>query len=173
MEEFYECPQCGATLVNTLPLKDYQFQYGETGSAVILRVAGPVRIGLCLECDFQWTADDFEDAMDAAVKSYLELKARFLELASILFKETGLYSNMRTQQEHAAYKEINAMGMPVVPILLDAMRAKGEEHPIGHWFLNVQDICDDVPEIPEAMRGRIRDIEALYVNWGVEKGLIA
>jgi hypothetical protein len=68
-----------------------------------------------------------------------------------------------------------AMGLSVVPILLDAMRSavRGNEYPIGHWFLVVRDICPDHPEIPEAIRGKIRDIEALYVKWGEEKGFLA
>lgn len=129
----------------------------------------------CLTCDYEWTAADAEDAIDGEVRSHLARKQRFLELADTLFKETGLYSDFRHFQEHAAYKELVAMGLSVVSILLDAMRSavRGNEYPIGHWFLVVRDICPDHPEIPEAIRGKIRDIEALYVKWGEEKGFLA
>lgn len=82
------------------------------------------------------------------------------------YSETGLHSNSNVINSHPAYQAILAIGKPAIPLIIKEMRA-GER---GHWFHAVRHILGDGPEIPEAVRGRIRIMEKIYLEWLEERG---
>lgn len=174
MQPFDKCPDCGSNEVSTQLESDYKFQYGEDGDAVILRCKQPFRVGSCRCCDFSWTAagtpEDAEEVMEKTVQDYLSLKERFLKLAEEFHIGSMNISSITKIKEHPAYQQIVSLGMDAVPLLLEAMR---NETPPGHWFVAMHDICGHAVNIPKELWGRVREIEQLYIKWGLENEWIA
>ena len=94
------------------------------------------------------------------------LTSRFNELADTWERETYFLSNSETARRHPAHREIISMGQEVVPLILKRMETQG-----GHWFMALGELTGAKP-IPQEDRGRIRNMQAHWLNWGREQGLI-
>lgn len=91
---------------------------------------------------------------------------RFEALAKRWKAETGHLSNLNKAFRHPAYREIVAMGPPVVPILLESLRRSPD-----HWFGALHELTGAAP-IKEEHRGRLREMAADWIAWGIENGVI-
>ena len=65
------------------------------------------------------------------------------------------------------YQEIIGMGLPVVPLILEELRA--EPH---HWYWALEAIAGENP-IPSDVDGDMRRIREAWLEWGRLQGLIA
>ena len=88
------------------------------------------------------------------------LTSRFNELADTWERETYFLSNSERAGRHPAHREIISMGQEVVPLILKRMETQG-----GHWFTALRELTGAQP-IPQEDRGRIRNMQAHWLNWG-------
>jgi len=91
-------------------------------------------------------------------------RERFEALAERWEEETFFLSNSERINAHPALQEIISMGEPIVPLILERMRAQG-----GHWFEALQQITGARPVPPES-RGRIREMAQAWLDWGERNG---
>jgi len=82
-------------------------------------------------------------------------------------RETGAHSSMTIRRRHPAYKEIVAVGWPVVPLLLRALREMPDM-----WFAALREITNENPVAPDD-RGHYDKMSESWLAWGREKHLIA
>jgi len=66
-----------------------------------------------------------------------------------------------------AYEQIVAMGVAVVPAILEDLRRKPD-----HWFMALRKITGASP-IKEEHRGRLNEMAADWIEWGESNGLIS
>lgn len=92
------------------------------------------------------------------------LAERFHDLVSRWKRERGPHSASARLASHPAYQEIIGLGRPAVPLLL----AELERCP-DHWFRALHELTGADP-VPEASRGRIREMAAAWLRWGRENG---
>ena len=66
-----------------------------------------------------------------------------------------------------AYRKIVALGEKALPLILEKFRGDDKEafFPIFGWASAISEITGDMPEIPEEMRGRVREVRDLVVAW--------
>lgn len=91
----------------------------------------------------------------------------FQKLADEWQRDTAHVSQISQRIDHPAYKRIVRMGSAAVPLILQQMKDGS-----GHWFHALTMLVDDNP-IPGDFQGTIDDAAALWVAWGVSKGLIS
>ena len=91
-------------------------------------------------------------------------RERFEALAERWEEETFFLSNSERINAHPALREIISMGQPVVPLILERMRAQG-----GHWFHALYAITGARPVPPES-RGRIKEMTQAWLDWGERNG---
>lgn len=94
------------------------------------------------------------------------LAERFTALADTWERETHFISNSEHAGRHPAHREIIGMGPDVVPLILKRMEAQG-----GHWFMALSELTGAHP-VPREDWGRIRNMQAHWLKWGREQGLI-
>jgi hypothetical protein len=94
------------------------------------------------------------------------LHRRFYELADRWRKERGHTSKIRDLAVNSAYQQIIGMGEVAVPFLLEEMRTRPDQ---WTWALRA---ITGVNPVPEQARGKLREIAAAWVNWGIERGYI-
>ena len=94
-----------------------------------------------------------------------DLKDRFKELVDIWYEETAHMSDCIKMTQHKAYKEIIAMGWPVVPLILNEL----EEGP-AHWGPALKDITGERVSIAAKDLGRVGVVAAAWLKLGQEKG---
>jgi hypothetical protein len=94
------------------------------------------------------------------------IEARFLRLAAMWQDETAHHSSSTVRYNHPAYREIIAMGKPVVPLLLHDL-----ERTHRRWFMALQTITGAAP-IPPADTGKLPEMTAAWLQWGRENGWI-
>ena len=92
------------------------------------------------------------------------INLRFTELADRWEMETVFESNTAHVVEHPALKEIINMGEPVVPLILERMRAER-----AHWFFALRAITGADPVNP-ADRGKIAVMQDSWLEWGEANG---
>ncbi len=66
---------------------------------------------------------------------------------------------------HPAYRRIVGMGKAAVPLLLAELRREPD-----HWFIALHELTGADP-VPEASRGRLREMADAWIRWGREHGL--
>ena len=92
------------------------------------------------------------------------LAERFRILADRWEDETRFLSNSEQVIAHPAHRAIVALGDPVVPLILDRMRAQG-----GHWFYALHAITGTNPVARED-RGVVAAMQAAWLQWGRDQG---
>ena len=91
------------------------------------------------------------------------LEQRFLDLAERWREEMQFYSMSRQIVEHPAYREILQMGEVAVPWILRDMAMTG-----ARWTLLLGEITGEDPAVHAAL-GRVRDVQAAWIEWGRER----
>ncbi len=91
-------------------------------------------------------------------------RQRFKELADQWQEETIFLSNSDRKNAHPALLEIISMGQPVVPLILERMRAER-----GHWFEALEQITGEDPVSP-ADYGKIAAMQNSWLQWGERNG---
>jgi hypothetical protein len=94
------------------------------------------------------------------------LPQRFYDLADRWRKERGHTSKIRELAVNSAYQQIIGMGEAAIPFLLEEMRTRPDQ---WTWALRA---ITGVNPVPEQARGRLKEIAAAWVNWGIECGYI-
>lgn len=82
-------------------------------------------------------------------------------------KETGFHSNPSYMRDNDHYRTIVAMGIPVMPFIIEELRTR----PCVGLFSMVREIVGDFPVIEEGDRGRVKIIARLVVKWWDERTL--
>jgi hypothetical protein len=94
------------------------------------------------------------------------LAERFASLAEQWLNAVELVSSTSQMIEHPAYRAIIALGVDVVPLLLQSL----ESGPI-HWFEALETITGENP-VPAEHWGRIMAMRGDWLDWGRNRGLI-
>ena len=95
-----------------------------------------------------------------------ELRRRFNELAHRWEEETAFMSSTHQAHRHPAYQQILELGPPVVRPMLERMQEQR-----GHWFSALHKITGE-SLVQENERGRIRQMELRWLDWGWQNGLL-
>ena len=96
----------------------------------------------------------------AAAKEPVEtLEERFRRLAAAWNEAIAYQSSTTVRNSHPAYREIIALGMDVVPLLLRDL-----EENQTHWFCALREITGADP-IPEAAAGNIPKMVDAWLGW--------
>ncbi len=91
---------------------------------------------------------------------------RFHRLAAEWKQQAGYLSNTRQMAMLRPYQAIVGMGLPVVPLILEELKA--ESH---FWYWALEAITDENP-IPADVNGDVARMRDAWLNWGREQGLI-
>ena len=91
-------------------------------------------------------------------------RQRFEELADRWEEETFFLSRSDLKNAHPALQEIIKLGQPVVPLILERMRAER-----GHWFEALEQITGEDPVSP-ADYGNIAAMQNSWLQWGEDRG---
>ena len=75
-------------------------------------------------------------------------------------------SSTTARVQHPAYREIIALGPPVVPLLLREL----ERRP-NHWFAALRSLTGADPVAP-ADRGHLGLMAESWIKWGKERGYV-
>ena len=94
-----------------------------------------------------------------------ELETAFDRLVAQLIKETGFHSRMDLAAAHPAYRQIIGMGENALPLIF--RRIENDKGP--HWFAALEAITNANP-VPPQSRGKIRETEELWLEWGRQQG---
>jgi len=92
------------------------------------------------------------------------LRERFNALVDRWKRERGPHSSSARLTNHPAYQEIIGLGPAVVPLLLQEL-----ERAPDHWFRALHDLTGADP-VPEAARGKVREMAAAWLRWGCDNG---
>ncbi len=92
---------------------------------------------------------------------------RFRKLAAEWKEQSQYMSNTTTMAMLRPYQAIIGMGLPVVPLILEALRDDPD-----HWFWALEVITDANP-IPDDAKGVVSVMREAWLNWGREQGLLA
>jgi hypothetical protein len=92
------------------------------------------------------------------------VEERFRRLAATWHRETDFLSSMSEASSHGAYREIIALGPPVVPLLLRDL----EEHHT-HWFAALRAITGANP-VPASAGGDVPRMVEAWLRWAKEQG---
>ncbi len=103
-----------------------------------------------------------EPPMDPASQT---LEEKFDRLADTWQNAVALLSSSTKRDNHPAYREIIAMGPPVVPLLLRDL-----ERTNRHWFTALSAITKANPIAPEDA-GNIRKMAQAWVEWSKQQGI--
>jgi hypothetical protein len=95
-----------------------------------------------------------------------DVEAEFRRLAEWWNRETAFLSDLNKMFEHPAYRQIVALGPPVIPILLHEMQVNRD-----WWVGALHELTGANPGPPEHV-GRLKDMAADWVAWGRENGYI-
>lgn len=90
----------------------------------------------------------------------------FQKLVDEWRRDTAHLSLISQRVSHPAYKRILRMGGAAIPLILEDI-----QYVPGHWFHALITLADDNP-VPSDFDGTIEEAAALWVDWGVHKGLI-
>ena len=109
---------------------------------------------------------DYGVFLQSVPTSTENIEEYFRKLADKWQRDTGHLSLISQRVSHPAYRRIIRMGGAAVPMILEDLQRVP-----GHWFHALITLADDNP-IPSDFDGTIEDAAALWVDWGVDKGLI-
>jgi hypothetical protein len=94
-----------------------------------------------------------------------DLSRRFQPLATQWNAATRYRSNTHALQYHPAYKELVALGEPVIPLIL----AELERESNVSWFAVLVAITGENP-VPPALAGRVDAMARAWLDWGRKRG---
>ena len=92
--------------------------------------------------------------------STIPLATKFQELAGRWRDATEFLSSPADMINDPAYREIVAMGGPVVPLILAELKIRPD-----FWFAALREITGEDPVPPEA-RGDVRAMADAWLEWG-------
>jgi hypothetical protein len=92
------------------------------------------------------------------------LEKRFAELVRAWKAESLMLSSVPAMARLPSYRQIVALGPPVVPLLLREL----EQDP-DHWFWALKELTGATP-VPAESRGRLAEMARAWVRWGREQG---
>lgn len=95
-----------------------------------------------------------------------KLKLKFENLKDRWKDATGFMSRMKDISSNPCYKEIIAMGRPALRFIFEDMEQNGPDH----WFVALDEIIGDSPEIPEDDRGRMQRMTDIWIDWAIKNG---
>lgn len=104
--------------------------------------------------------------LNNAPPAAVDVEAEFRRLAEWWNRETGVLSNLNKMFAHPAYRQIVALGPPVIPVLLREMRDKPD------WWVGALHELTGANPVPKEHAGRLRDMAADWVAWGRQNGYI-
>jgi hypothetical protein len=96
----------------------------------------------------------------------VDVEAEFRRLAEWWNRETGVLSSLTKMFAHPAYRQIVALGPPVIPILLREMRDKPD------WWVGALRELTGANPVPPEHRGRLTEMAADWVVWGRQHGYL-
>lgn len=102
----------------------------------------------------------------ARLAERLTTAERFRRLAAEWKEQSRYLSDTRRMAMLRPYQAIIGMGLPVVPLILEELRAAP-----GHWFWALEVITDENP-VPADANGDVRRMTDSWLNWGREQGLL-
>ena len=92
---------------------------------------------------------------------------RFERLAGVWKSRSRYMSNPAQIAMLPEYQRIIGMGETAVPFILKEMRREPDQ-----WFWALAAITEEDP-IPEEAKGDVERMTQAWVDWGIQKGLIA
>lgn len=92
------------------------------------------------------------------------LEEKFQRLATTWQHAVAHFSSSSKRDNHPAYKEIIALGPPVVPFLLRDLEVSHR-----HWFTALSAITGQNP-VPEKDAGDILKMVEAWLRWGKDRG---
>ena len=104
------------------------------------------------------------DVVPREASRHEDVPTRFRRLTETWREETGGLSSPGQIAAHPAYQQIISMGRPVLPLILEELRASG-----GHWYVALHAITGASPVPPEAS-GRARLVRDAWLQWGRDNG---
>jgi hypothetical protein len=93
-----------------------------------------------------------------------DLERKFRQLADEWLAAVAHLSSTTARVQHPTYREIIALGPPVVPLLLREL----ERRP-NHWFAALRSLTGTDPVAP-AERGHLGLMAESWIKWGKERG---
>jgi hypothetical protein len=118
-----------------------------------------------------WLSESHSSTLDfisasVEINTNLKIEAEFRDLAQVWRKETINLSFSHQKSQHQAYKEIIALGWPVVPIILAELKQKP-----SLWFDALTAITGEDPIVghPEVY-GDVKAMAQCWIDWGKQKG---
>ena len=99
--------------------------------------------------------------VDRYKPGWVSIEKTFQELKHQWYIETAFLSGGLCETESA--KKIIALGLDAVPYIVEEMKIVG-----GHWFGFLEIMLGDGPEIPEESRGKIKEINQIWLDWIAE-----
>lgn len=112
------------------------------------------------------TSPSFLNLPSKFVTADNDTKSRFDALTRQWKQETLTCSSADVKFLHPAHMKIIGMGTQAISWILQDLRDHG-----GLWFLALESIADENP-VPEALRGRTRQMKDIWLEWGVKHGHI-
>lgn len=94
------------------------------------------------------------------------LESQFNELAERWKSETAVYAASWQIKAHPAFRELIAMGMDAVPLLLNRL-----SRPCIQWFMALCAITDEDPS-PAGHAGIMDRMAGDWLQWGKRKGYL-
>ena len=101
---------------------------------------------------------------DIEVESDEDFAVRFERLNGKLKEDNRFSSRLKTTLQHPAFREIVAMGMRAVPLLLADLEKNG-----GFGFLALEEITGIDP-MPGRSNVKIDETQAAWIAWGRTQG---
>jgi hypothetical protein len=102
---------------------------------------------------------------DAPVLQPIDLRKRFLELASTWKKDTRLVSSMTDMILHPAYQQIIGLGRGALPLILEELGRQPD-----YWFWALFAISGEDP-VRTQDQGDLEKMTAAWLSWGKQRGL--
>jgi hypothetical protein len=94
----------------------------------------------------------------------VDVEAEFRRLAEWWNRETKYLSNLNKAYEHPAYRQIIALGPPVIPVLLRHLESDPD------WWLGALRELTGADPVPPEHRGNLTKMAADWVAWGRQNG---
>ena len=100
-------------------------------------------------------------------ESHESLGENFQTLAHEWKRDTGHLSIVAQIVSHPSYQGIVAIGAPAIPLILRDLAAEP-----NHWFPALRAITGGGPDVPAGIRGDMKAISKVWLDWGKEKNYI-
>lgn len=94
----------------------------------------------------------------------VDVEAELRRLVDWWDRETAVLSNLNKRYEHPAFRQIVALGPPVIPVILRDLEAN------PNWLIGALREITGANPIPVEHRGRLALMAADWVDWGRKNG---